>query len=66
MCAGGIPLANQSHPIDAVRAGLEIQEYMNEENKKRREKGNMPWNLRIGIHTGPVVAGVVGKKKICL
>lgn len=63
MCAGGIPVANQTHPIDAVKAGLEIQEYMNEANKKRREKGNMSWNLRIGIHTGPLVAGVVGKRK---
>jgi class 3 adenylate cyclase len=63
MCAGGIPLSNQSHPMDAIRAGLEIQEYMNTMNEKRKEKGVLPWNLRIGIHTGPVVAGVVGRRK---
>jgi class 3 adenylate cyclase len=63
MCAGGIPVANQTHPIDAIKAGLEIQEYMNEVNKKRREKGNLTWNLRVGIHTGPLVSGVVGRRK---
>jgi PAS domain S-box-containing protein len=63
MCAGGLPLRNNSNPIDAVLAGLEIQHYMgiiNEENRKL----NVPvWELRIGVHTGSVVAGVVGKKK---
>jgi class 3 adenylate cyclase len=63
MCAGGIPVANQSHPVDAVRAGLEIQTYMDAMNEKRRAQGELPWHLRIGIHTGPVVTGVVGRKK---
>ncbi len=63
MCAGGIPLKSTSHPYDAVRAGLEMQEFMNRTNEKRREKGLQEWGLRVGIHTGPVVAGVVGKKK---
>jgi class 3 adenylate cyclase len=63
MCAGGIPVANQSHPVDAVRAGLEIQAYMLAMNEQRRAKGDLSWNLRIGIHTGPVVSGVVGRKK---
>jgi PAS domain S-box-containing protein len=63
MCAGGLPLRNNSNPVDAVLAGLEIQHYMgmiNEENQKNAEP---IWELRIGVHTGPVVAGVVGKKK---
>ena len=63
MCAGGLPISNESHPMDTIKAGLEIQEYMNTMNEKRKEKGALPWNLRIGIHTGPVVAGVVGRKK---
>jgi class 3 adenylate cyclase len=63
MCAGGIPISNDSHPLEIVRAGLEIQEYMNSYNEKRRKEGLTEWNLRVGIHTGPVVAGVVGKKK---
>lgn len=63
MCAGGIPTANQTHPIDAVKAGLAMQEFMSKKNSERKEKGLEVWELRIGIHTGPIVAGVVGKKK---
>lgn len=63
MCAGGIPLANDTHPIDAVRAALAMQEYMIKQNQERAARGEQGWELRIGIHTGPIVAGVVGKKK---
>jgi class 3 adenylate cyclase len=63
MCAGGIPTGNDTHPFDTVSAGLEMQEYMEQSNKIREAEGKPPWGLRIGIHTGPVVAGVVGKKK---
>jgi class 3 adenylate cyclase len=63
MCAGGIPSPNDTHPIDTVNAGLEMQEFMRRTNEIRASKGLQTWGLRIGIHTGPVVAGVVGKKK---
>lgn len=63
MCAGGIPVADQPHILNIVRAGLEIQEYIAEHNIGRIEKGLKPWVARIGIHAGPVIAGVVGKKK---
>ncbi|MFC1734256.1 adenylate/guanylate cyclase domain-containing protein, partial [candidate division KSB1 bacterium] len=63
MCAGGIPSSNNTHPLNAVKAGLEMQEYMRITNAKREVKGQKPWHLRVGIHTGPIVAGVVGKKK---
>lgn len=63
MCAGGIPLTNNTHPLDAVKAGLAMQEYMMKKNVIRKEKNLECWELRIGIHTGPIVAGVVGKKK---
>jgi class 3 adenylate cyclase len=63
MCAGGIPTPNKSHPLDAVRAGLAMQEYMDKRNRDRNERGLAGWELRVGIHTGPIVAGVVGKKK---
>lgn len=63
MCAGGIPVANKTNPLDIVRAGLEIREFMENLKKEREAKGEDYWELRIGIHTGPVVAGVVGKNK---
>jgi len=63
MCAGGIPTTNKTHHFDTVNAGLEMQEYMKKTNAIRASKGEQTWALRIGIHTGPVVAGVVGKKK---
>ncbi|WP_146899946.1 adenylate/guanylate cyclase domain-containing protein [Adhaeribacter aerolatus] len=63
MCAGGIPVPSQSHAVDAILAGLEIQAYIRDLNENRLANGQAPWDLRIGIHTGPVVAGVVGRKK---
>ena len=55
MCAGGLPTANSTNAMDVVNAALEIQGWMKEQNNK--------WQLRIGIHTGAVTAGVVGDKK---
>ncbi len=63
MCAGGLPLRNKSNPFDAVLAGLEIQNYMNHLNDSKVLNNMSIWELRIGIHTGSVVAGVVGRKK---
>lgn len=63
MCAGGLPDENRSHPLDACRAALEIQEYMIGVNRQRARMRMQPWEVRIGLHTGPVMAGVVGRKK---
>ena len=63
MCAGGIPVEDDLHVLKIVKAGLEIQEYIASNNVRRLENGLEPWHLRIGIHVGPVVAGVVGKMK---
>jgi adenylate cyclase len=63
MCAGGIPVPDDSHPQRIIEASLEIQEYIKLQNETKIDSGLLPWELRIGIHTGPVVAGVVGRKK---
>jgi adenylate cyclase len=63
MCAGGIPVANETNPVDIVKAGLEIKTYMEQLKSDREAQGKDYWELRIGIHTGPVIAGVVGKNK---
>ncbi len=63
MCAGGIPTVNDTHPLNGVQAALAMQVFMEKKKIERREKGRDGWELRIGIHTGPIVAGVVGKRK---
>lgn len=63
MCAGGLPEPNRTHPADACSAALEILDYMARANRQRERMRLPPWELRIGLHTGPVMAGVVGKKK---
>jgi adenylate cyclase len=63
MCAGGIPTEDNEHYINIIQAGLEIRDFMQQRNKEREAKGLPPWEIRIGINTGPIVAGVVGRKK---
>jgi class 3 adenylate cyclase/HD superfamily phosphodiesterase len=60
MAAGGIPYKNRTNPVEVVLAALEMQEYM----KTLKIKNSDIWDLRIGIHTGAVIAGVVGHKRI--
>ena len=63
MCAGGIPRVDDSHIINIIKASLEIQEFIKDRNEKRVSENLPPWDIRIGVNTGPLVAGVVGKKK---
>jgi len=63
MCAGGIPTEDDNHPINMVRASLQIQEFIRNRNAKRLSLNQPPWDIRVGINTGPLVAGVVGRKK---
>ena len=63
MCAGGIPPGDENHVYKIVKAGIEIQEFIDAYNNNCRNLGRECWLIRVGIHVGPVVAGVVGKKK---
>lgn len=63
MCAGGIPIPNNSNPLDAIKAAMGMQAFMKNWQQKKRKKKEPFWELRLGIHTGKVVAGVVGKRK---
>jgi len=63
MCAGGLPVTNHTHPVDVVQAGLEMQQFIARNKSVREAKGQPFFELRLGIHTGPVVAGIVGIKK---
>jgi len=65
MCVAGLPLdrrkrRNPSHPVDAVLAALEMVDAVVE---RLRPDLTLPWYVRVGIHTGPVIAGVVGIQK---
>lgn len=63
MCAGGLPEPSRTHAVDACLAALAMQDYMARVNRQR-ERLHLPrWELRIGLHTGPVMAGVVGQRK---
>jgi len=63
MCAGGLPVANNTHPVDACLAALRMMSFIQLWNQIR-EKNNLPrWDMRMGINTGSCMAGIIGKKK---
>jgi len=63
LCVSGLPTSNPTHARDVVAAALEMQKYMHV-LKQEKQKHNEPYfEMRIGIHSGPVVAGIVGVKK---
>jgi len=64
MCAGGIPEKNRTNPVEVVLAALEVQDYMKKLKESNEVSGMKFWDIRIGIHTGSVVAGVIGHKKL--
>lgn len=62
MFASGLPEVMEDHAEKIVHAAIEMRDYINTHN--RELVASQPaWNIRIGIHTGPVVAGVIGIKK---
>lgn len=63
MCAGGIPTPDENHVENMIKAAIEMRNYALRHNQKRMDAGLVPWEMRIGIHVGPIVAGVVGKRK---
>ena len=63
MCAGGLPTANKTNAVDVIKAAIEMLDFLNKLKKERQKKKQHFFDVRIGIHTGPVVAGVVGTKK---
>ena len=63
MCAAGLPVTTDSHAVDMVKAALDIQVFMQKLGNERKSEGRPLFEVRIGIHSGPVIAGIVGTKK---
>ena len=59
MAAAGVPSHCADHAQRAVRVGLRLVDFVEQRNQRSAFK----WNLRVGVHSGPVVSGVVGKRK---
>jgi class 3 adenylate cyclase len=62
MCVAGLPNASPNHAVNAVQTALEFQHFLRDYNAAL-EPGEDQWRLRIGIQSGPVVAGVIGDYK---
>ncbi len=63
MCAGGLPEEDRDHPQRVIAAALDIQRFLQEYRAMRIQQGRPYFEARIGVHTGPVIAGIVGLKK---
>jgi len=63
MCAGGLPLKNKSNPFDVTLASLKIRKFVADKAREKKLKGGRIWQLRLGIHSGEVMAGVIGSKR---
>ena len=63
MCVGGLPDPKSSTPADVVHAALDMQTFMKRRKSDHDAQGLPAFEMRVGIHTGPVVAGIVGIKK---
>jgi class 3 adenylate cyclase len=64
MSAGGIPVKNITNPVDVVMAAIEMRNFLEKFEINKKGKDNRIWDLKIGIHTGPVTATISGKKKV--
>lgn len=63
LCVGGLPRRTRTHGVDACLAALQMQRFLSEANRQRQRLRMAPWELRIGINSGSVVAGIVGKRR---
>ncbi len=63
MAGGGLPVPSDDAVKNTVLAALEMQAFMEQRAMEKQAKHEIPFEMRVGIHTGPVVAGIVGVKK---
>lgn len=63
MAVGGVPLTNRTHAVDCVLAALEIEQVISGLREKEMAENRPYWQIRVGIHSGNLVAGVIGREK---
>lgn len=61
MAVAGVPTANADHARDAVATALAIRDYVAADNIARGALGDPAWEVRIGVHSGPVISGSLGE-----
>ncbi len=64
MCAGGIPIKNSTNPVEVVLAAIEMKQHLEKVQQEYNYEGGQVWDIKLGIHTGPVIANVTGKRKV--
>ena len=63
LAAGGLPIPTEDSTKNTILAALEMQEFIAKRKTKRNQLNELAFEMRMGIHTGPLVAGIVGIKK---
>jgi class 3 adenylate cyclase len=63
LCATGLPTPSYTHAEDILLAAIEIRDFMLDRKIKKELQSEIPFEIRIGVHSGSVVAGIVGLKK---
>lgn len=63
MAAGGLPNRNHTHPVDAILAALKITDFVRTYGERNHNNETPYLPIRIGVHTGKAVVGVIGKKR---
>jgi class 3 adenylate cyclase len=63
VCAGGVPTKSDNNAHLVVKAALEFMREIEKKQIDRKGAGKIPFEFRIGIHTGQLVAGVIGVRK---
>ena len=63
LCVSGLPLIDDNHAVNAVLAAIEMRDYVQSVAAEKESDDPSAFEIRIGIHSGPVVSGVVGFKK---
>lgn len=63
IAVAGLPIPSEHHAEQAIQAAIEIKKFISSRKQEKLSRGEMPFDIRIGINTGPLVAGIVGTKK---